>query len=106
MLKFLYILFYLAQQVKLNNKVIPHFLYDYFVSDEGNKKLARLNASSTMGALYKDDVKNIDVIMPSIEEQSKIGIYFQSLDHLITLHQQKCEGLKKIKKFMLQKMFV
>ena len=92
--------------LKLNNKVIPHFLYDYFVSDEGNKKLARLNASSTMGALYKDDVKNIDVIMPSIEEQSKIGIYFQSLDHLITLHQQKCEELKKIKKFMLQKMFV
>lgn len=92
--------------LKLNNKVIPHFLYDYFVSDEGNKKLARLNASSTMGALYKDDVKNIDVIMPSIEEQSKIGIYFQSLDHLITLHQQKCEKLKKIKKFMLQKMFV
>ena len=75
--------------LKLNNKVIPHFLYDYFVSDEGNKKLARLNASSTMGALYKDDVKNIDVIMPSIEEQSKIGIYFQSLDHLITLHQRK-----------------
>ena len=75
--------------LKLNNKVKPHFLYDYFVSDEGNKKLARLNASSTMGALYKDDVKNIDVIMPSIEEQLKIGIYFQSLDHLITLHQRK-----------------
>ena len=91
--------------LKLNNKVIPHFLYDYFVSDEGNKKLARLNASSTMGALYKDDVKNIDVIMPSIEEQSKIGIYFQSLDHLITLHQRKCDEVKSLKKYMLQKMF-
>ena len=91
--------------LKLNNKVIPHFLYDYFVSDEGNKKLARLNASSTMGALYKDDVKNIDVIMPSIEEQLKIGIYFQSLDHLITLHQRKCDEVKSLKKYMLQKMF-
>ena len=91
--------------LKLNNKVIPHFLYDYFVSDEGNKKLARLNASSTMGALYKDDVKNIDVIMPSIEEQSKIGIYFQSLNHLITLHQRKCDEVKSLKKYMLQKMF-
>ena len=50
-----------------------------------------------MGALYKDDVKNIDVIMPSIEEQSKIGIYFQSLDHLITLHQRKCEEHEKNK---------
>ena len=65
--------------LKLNNKVIPHFLYDYFVSEEGNKKLTRLNASSTMGALYKDDVKNIDVIMPSIEEQAMIGNFFQSI---------------------------
>ena len=74
--------------LKLNNKVIPHFLYDYFVSEEGNKKLTRLNASSTMGALYKDDVKNIDVIMPSIEEQAMIGNFFQSIDHIITLHQR------------------
>ena len=75
--------------LKLNNKVIPHFLYDYFVSEEGNKKLTRLNASSTMGALYKDDVKNIDVIMPSIEEQAMIGNFFQSIDHIITLHQRE-----------------
>ena len=74
--------------LKLNDKVISRFLYDYFVSDEGNKKLTRLNASSTMGALYKDDVKNIDVIMPTIEEQAKIGNYFQALDHLITLHRR------------------
>ena len=80
--------------LKLNNKVIPHFLYDYFVSEEGNKKLTRLNASSTMGALYKDDVKNIDVIMPSIEEQAMIGNFFQSIDHLITLHQRELDKLK------------
>ena len=91
--------------LKLNDKVISRFLYDYFVSDEGNKKLTRLNASSTMGALYKDDVKNIDVIMPTIEEQAKIGNYFQALDHLITLHQRKRDETKKLKKFMLQKMF-
>ena len=91
--------------LKLNNKVIPHFLYDYFVSEEGNKKLTRLNASSTMGALYKDDVKNIDVIMPSIEEQAMIGNFFQSIDHLITLHQCKYDKLQNIKKSMLEKMF-
>ena len=92
--------------LKLNNKVIPHFLYDYFVSEEGNKKLTRLNASSTMGALYKDDVKNIDVIMPSIEEQAMIGNFFQSIDHLFTLHQRELEKLQNIKKSMLEKMFV
>ena len=92
--------------LKLNNIVIPHFLYDYFVSEEGNKKLTRLNASSTMGALYKDDVKNIDVIMPSIEEQAMIGNFFQSIDHIITLHQRELEKLQNIKKSMLEKMFV
>lgn len=91
--------------LKLNDKVIPHFLYDYFVSEEGNKKLTRLNASSTMGALYKDDVKNIDVVIPSIKEQAMLGNFFQSIDHLITLHQQKCNALKEFKKYMLQNMF-
>lgn len=40
------------------------------------------------------------------EEQDKIGAYFKQLDHLIPLHQNKCDELKKIKKFMLQNMFV
>lgn len=35
----------------------------------------------------------------------KIGEYFSNLDHLITLHQRKCEQTKELKKFMLQKMF-
>lgn len=61
----------------------------------------------------KNDMKVSDanalkgpVFFPKIEEQIVISQYFNSLDHLITLHQQKCEELKKIKKFMLQKMFV
>ena len=41
----------------------------------------------------------------TIEEETKIGTYFQSLDHLITLHQRKCDQTKKLKKYMLQKMF-
>ena len=43
---------------------------------------------------------------PTLEEQQKIGEYFDSFDNLITLHQRKCEELKNIKKFMLQNMFV
>jgi type I restriction enzyme S subunit len=41
-----------------------------------------------------------------LDEQKKIGAYFSALDHLITLHQRKCEKLQNIKKFMLQNMFV
>ena len=42
---------------------------------------------------------------PTIEEQKKIGKYFDDLDRLITLHQRKCDQAKILKKYMLQKMF-
>ena len=41
----------------------------------------------------------------SIGEQAQIGTFFRSLDHVITLHQRKCEKLKNVKKSMLEKMF-
>lgn len=44
-------------------------------------------------------------IPSNIEEQAKIGSYFRNLDHLIPLHQRKCDEVKQLKKFMLQKMF-
>ena len=51
-------------------------------------------------------ISNSEFMVPlSKKEQSKIGRYFDNLDHLITLHQRKCEQVKTIKKFMLQKMF-
>ena len=55
--------------------------------------------------LYYDKLKNIDVLYPTMEEQKEIARYFSTLDHLITLHQRKCDNLKLIKKFMLQNMF-
>ena len=51
-------------------------------------------------------MKTIEIPWTSFEEQRAIGDYIDRLDHLITLHQRKCDGLKKIKKFMLQNMFV
>ena len=55
--------------------------------------------------LYYDKLKNIDVLYPTMEEQKEIARYFSTLDHLITLHQRKCDETKKLKKYMLQKMF-
>lgn len=50
-------------------------------------------------------LSSIQFCMPSVEEQVKIGEYFSNLDHLITLHQHKCDEMKKLKKYMLQKLF-
>lgn len=51
------------------------------------------------------DLKPMEVLMPSMIEQRKISDYFSNLDHLITLHQRKCDELKEFKKYMLQNMF-
>lgn len=51
------------------------------------------------------DFSTLNLNVPSIAEQQKIGEYFSKLDNLITLHQRKCEQTKELKKFMLQKMF-
>ena len=40
-----------------------------------------------------------------VQEQAKIGQHFKNIDNLITLYQRKCEALKEVKKYMLQKMF-
>ena len=50
--------------------------------------------------LYKQELP-----VPKINEQVKIGAFFQNLDNLITLHQRKCDDTKELKKYMLQKMF-
>ena len=52
-----------------------------------------------------EGMKSILLPLPTYDEQRRIGNYIENLDHLITLHQRKCDETKKLKKFMLQKMF-
>lgn len=51
-------------------------------------------------------IKILPITLPNVDEQIKISLYLENLDNLITLHQNKCDELKKIKKYMLQNMFV
>lgn len=61
---------------------------------------------STVKHLYNDNILKSEIVMPLSQlEQEKIATYFESLDHLITLHQRKLEKLQNMKKSCLQKMF-
>ena len=51
-------------------------------------------------------IKILPISLPSVAEQKKIASYLSHIDHLITLHQHKCEDIKKLKKFMLQNIFI
>ncbi|MDE6016212.1 MAG: restriction endonuclease subunit S [Acetatifactor sp.] len=85
----------------------PHF-FKYVMLDKKFREHLELSSPGGAGrnrVLKIDDMLKYDVKLPSINEQIKIGQYFDSLDHLITLHQRKCDELKDIKKFMMQNMF-
>ena len=68
-----------------------------------------IKKNPTIGAqpnLSLAQVGSLKIALPIFDEQKKIGIYFENLDNLITLHQRKLEKLKNLKKACLEKMFV
>ena len=89
----------------VNEKISEDFLITYSNSPEYRKIIMAEKNGSTQVHIRNGEFLNIDIPLPSHEEQGKIGEYFKTLDHLITLHQRKCDETKQLKKFMLQKMF-
>ena len=82
------------------------FIYQTLVKMDSEGYWKKLAAGSTFESVNSDAVKNAEILVPQdMEEQTKIGTYFKQLDHLITLHQRKCDEIKEVKKFMLQNMF-
>ena len=83
------------------------FYYPYFRSHEfiKHKLVPHVYGIRDGRSIDIAGMKTIEIPYTSIEEQRKIGDYLESLDHLITLHQRKCEQTKTLKKYMLQKMF-
>ena len=74
-------------------------------SDEIVQEIAYTCTGTGQKVLSFLDLQKMKIKVPNFEEQKKIAAYFDHLDHLITLHQRKCEETKSLKKYMLQKMF-
>ena len=82
------------------------FVYQTLVKFDSDGYWKKLAAGSTFESVNSVAVKGAILLVPQdVEEQEKIGAYFMHLDHLITLHQRKCDELKEVRKFMLQNMF-
>ena len=87
-------------------KFATGYLGYYLNSGAYHDQLIPLMQGIKVTSISKSAMQDTDIVYPkSTEEQAMIGSYFQSLDHLITLHQRKCEQTKNLKKYMLQKMF-
>ena len=84
----------------------PYYLAYMLRSSSMRKKITFLAQGISRYNISKNKMMDIEMPIPSIDEQKQIGEYFRNLDNLITLHQRELEKLQNIKKSMLEKMFV
>ena len=102
---------YIVFGIKENNPIDSDFLVSYYSTNLWHKGIHEIAAEGArnhglLNIAPADFFETKLMIPQDIEEQKKIGKYFEELERLITLHQRKCEELQNIKKFMLQNMFV
>jgi type I restriction enzyme S subunit len=82
------------------------YLLQLLSSDFMLKQYKALASGGVVINLNSELVQSTIVYVPNVEEQEKIGSYFQNLDKLITLHQSELAKLNHLKKACLEKMFV
>lgn len=75
-------------------------------SDEVVREIGYTCTGTGQKVLSFSDLQKMKLKIPSHNEQKRVAVYFETLNHLITLHQRKYKELQKIKKFMLQNMFI
>jgi type I restriction enzyme S subunit len=89
-----------------NSTVTSSFLRTTIESSGFQKELQDRKSQSAQPGVYLGELEKIPVSVPSLKEQEQIGSFFTELDDIITLHQRKVESLQKLKKSLLQQMFV
>lgn len=93
-----------------NELASSNFIEYMFATKRPDRELAKLVSSGArMDGLLNinfDEFMGINVSVPSVGEQQKIGTFFKQLDDIITLHQRELNSLKEMKKTLLQQMFV
>ena len=102
---------YIVFAIRNLNVIDSNYLVTYYDNDVWYKDVSAIAAEGARNHgllnIAPDDFFATNIKKSkNLTEQKQIGEYFDKLDHLITLHQRKLEKLKKIKKAMLEKMFV
>ena len=90
------------QENESNLKFIVQYINS---SNSFTKFCTEQKKGGTRTRLYYKTLCEYKLMMPSIKEQNKTANFFDTLDHLITLHQRKLEKLKELKKGLVQKLF-
>ncbi len=80
--------------------------FKYYSLLSKNNEIVKLDRGMAQPSIRQDELKNLDINLPTEKEQSKIESLMTNLDNLITLHQRKHDKLNKIKQSLLNDMFV
>ena len=92
----------LYEVFKASEDVDDRLLWHWFKSPDFQKLIMQLQEGGVRLYFYYDKLCMGEVFLPSLEEQRKIGKLFDTIDHLITLHQRKLEEEKRKKKALMQ----
>ena len=92
--------------IRTNSNINSVFLALSISNGNQQKLLASKAQGKSVVHLRNNDLKEVLLIYPQIQEQQKIGAFFTALDRYITIHQRKLENMQKLKKSLLQQMFV
>lgn len=82
------------------------YIYQFLQKLQNNRYWVSLSSGSTFESINSNDIKDLIIDIPSIEEQTKISMLLNNVNSIITLHQCKLDKLQDVKKGLLQKMFV
>ena len=91
--------------IKDTQQVSYLYLYYYLQSKNIEKQLLSGMDGGTQKFLALKKIRELNISVPSKDEQLQIGEFWENLDNLITFHQRKCDVTKKLKKYMIKKMF-
>ena len=81
------------------------FIFQLLTKMKENDYWESLSTGSTFDSINSNDIKNAEIFIPSLEEQTQIGNFFKQLDDTIALHQGTLEKYQKLKISYLEKMF-
>ena len=93
--------------VRPKQKFGKYYLGYYLNSEAFHSQLIPLIQGIKVYSISKSSIKDTVVMFPDdVQEQEKIGSLFNRIDNTITLQQRKLESLQKLKKGLLQQMFI
>ncbi|ODJ60222.1 restriction endonuclease subunit S [Brochothrix thermosphacta] len=93
-------------RARLKAEYDSYFVFQNTLTNKYNKFIKITSQRSGQPGVNAQEYGCFQLLLPSFEEQSKIGLFFKQLDDTIALHQQELEALKETKQAFLQKMFV